>query len=236
LRNAGLISPSLGADSVRVVPQQDGYYRCYLSEASNDEARLFAESLDELLAPLDNSHYIVPRFISGEPRAPLAALGIALRGAPERLPSRSVVYHAVPSALGANRKRVSAFEKAWNRYVSAGSALYFKDPRARRSLKYSEARILSPSQPRCARSGPDGIPQAVKRTQSGRSGSWCAVSRRQNREIHGCHQRRIVGAITGVVRRTIPIDFHRTFAWRGILKREARARAVISQDQGCLIG
>jgi hypothetical protein len=25
---------------------------------------------------------------------------------------------------------VSAFEKAWNHYVSAGSALYFKDPRA----------------------------------------------------------------------------------------------------------
>ncbi|HEX5157760.1 MAG TPA: DEAD/DEAH box helicase family protein [Ktedonobacterales bacterium] len=135
LRNAGLISPSLGADSVRVVPQQDGFYRCYLSEASNDEARLFAESLDELFAPLDNPHYIVPRFIPGEPRTPLAALGIALRGAPERLPSHSVVYHAVPSALGANRKRVSAFEKAWNHHVSAGSALYFKDPRAQAVLE-----------------------------------------------------------------------------------------------------
>jgi hypothetical protein len=135
LRNAGLISPSLGADSVRVVPQQDGFYRCYLSEASNDEARLFAESLDELFAPLDNPHYIVPRFIPGEPRTPLAALGIALRGAPERLPSHSVVYHAVPSALGANRKRVSAFEKAWNHHVSTGSALYFKDPRAQAVLE-----------------------------------------------------------------------------------------------------
>jgi hypothetical protein len=120
---------------VCVIPQQDGFYRCYLSEASNDEARLFAESLDELLAPLDNSHYIVPRFIPGEPHMPLAALGIALRGAPKRLPTRSVVYHAVPSALGVNRKRVSAFEKAWNRYVSAGSALYFKDPRAQAILE-----------------------------------------------------------------------------------------------------
>jgi hypothetical protein len=135
LQSAGLISPTLGADSVRVVPQQDGFYRCYLSEASSDEARLFAESLDELLAPLDNSHYIVPRFVPGEPHTPLAALGIALRGAPRRLPTRSVVYHAVPSALGANRKRVSAFEKAWNRYVSAGSALYFKDPRAQAILE-----------------------------------------------------------------------------------------------------
>jgi hypothetical protein len=36
----------------------------------------------------------------------------------------------VPSALGSNRKRASGFEKAWNRYVSAGSVLYFKDPRA----------------------------------------------------------------------------------------------------------
>jgi len=95
LRTAGLISPSLGADSVRVVPQQDRFYRCCLSEASKDEARLFAESLDELLAPLDNSHYIVPRFIPGDPRTPLASLGIALRGVPERIPARSIVYHAV---------------------------------------------------------------------------------------------------------------------------------------------
>jgi hypothetical protein len=130
LRDASLISPSLGAGGVRVAPQQDGFYRCYLSEASDDEARLFAESLDELLAPLDSSHYIVPRYIPTQTRTPLDALRIALRGAPRRLPTRSVVYHAVPSALGTNRKRVSAFEKAWNRYVSAGSALYFKDPRA----------------------------------------------------------------------------------------------------------
>ena len=119
---------------MRVVPQQDGFYRCYLSEASSDEAQLFAESLDELLAPLDNSHYIVPRFIPGDPRTLPACLGIALRGAPARLPTRSVVYHAVPSALGANRMRVSGFEKAWNRYVSAGTALYFKDPRAQAIL------------------------------------------------------------------------------------------------------
>jgi hypothetical protein len=123
LRNASLINTSLGADSVRVVPQQDGYYRCYLSEASTEDGQLFAESLDELLAPLDNSHYIVPRFIPDD-----------LRGAPRRLPTRSVVYHAVPAALGANRERVAAFENAWNRYVSAGSALYFKDPRARAIL------------------------------------------------------------------------------------------------------
>jgi hypothetical protein len=134
LRNAGLISPTLGAGSVRVAPQQDGFYRCSLCEASPDEARLFADSLDELLAPLDNSHYIVPRYIPGELRTPLDALRIALRGAPSRLPTRSVVYHAVPSALGANRKRVTAFEKAWNHYVSAGSALYFKDPRAQAIL------------------------------------------------------------------------------------------------------
>jgi superfamily II DNA or RNA helicase len=134
LRNAGLISSSLGANSVRVVPQQDGYYRCYLSEASSEDGQLFAISLDELLTPLDNSHYIVPRFIPGDPHSPLAALRMVLRGAPRRLPTRSVVYHAVPAALGANRERVTAFEIAWNRYVSAGSALYFKDPRAQAIL------------------------------------------------------------------------------------------------------
>jgi hypothetical protein len=40
-------------------------------------------------------------------------------------------YHAVPDYLAANKSRVKAFEEAWNRFVSAGEALYTQDLQAR---------------------------------------------------------------------------------------------------------
>jgi hypothetical protein len=135
LRDTGLIGSALGTALVRVVAQQDGFYRCYLSDASEDESRLFAESLDELLAPIDGAHYVVPRYVAGQPRSALEALRVVLRGAPSKTRGRNVVYHAVPSALGENRERATAFQRAWNRYVSRGSALYFKDPRAQAVLE-----------------------------------------------------------------------------------------------------
>ncbi len=135
LRDAGLISSSLGEASVRVVAQQDGFYRCYLNDASRDESRLFAESLDELLGPIDGAHYIVPRYVEGQPRSAFEALRVVLRGAPSKTRGRNVVYHAVPAALGENRERATAFERAWNRYVSGGPALYFKDPQAQAILE-----------------------------------------------------------------------------------------------------
>ena len=50
-------------------------------------------------------------------------------------PGLRVVYHAVPDLLGANRERAEAFAAAWNRHVSPGRLLYYKDPRAQAILE-----------------------------------------------------------------------------------------------------
>jgi hypothetical protein len=39
-----------------------------------------------------------------------------------------VVYHAVPAALGANRKLAQIFARAWNARVSPGELLYSASP------------------------------------------------------------------------------------------------------------
>lgn len=130
LRDAGALRPEIGAANVHVLLQDDGYYRCYLDRATRDESALFADALDELLGPLTSPRYIIPRYVAAEPprsslSAFFAALGYAVRG---RVTDR-VVYHAVPSYLGANKTRVQAFERAWEKHVSPGKALYCQDPR-----------------------------------------------------------------------------------------------------------
>jgi hypothetical protein len=116
---------------VQVVLQDDGYYRCYLSGATRDESALFAESMDELLAPLASPRYIIPRCVAADPpRSALGALVLGLRSARRGAVGDRVVYHAVPDYLAANKSRVEAFEAAWHAHVSPGTALYSQDPRA----------------------------------------------------------------------------------------------------------
>src|SRR5262249_33611775 len=52
---------------VHVAMQDDGFYRCYLTGASREESALFAESMDELLAPLLSPRYIIPLPIAPHP-------------------------------------------------------------------------------------------------------------------------------------------------------------------------
>ena len=129
LADAGLVAPSLRADSIRVVVQPDGYYRCYPAGASLEDSNLFATSLDEVLSPLEQPRYIIPRHVGHPPLTVIGALALLVRDSvAER--GGTVVYHAVPAALAVNRERVAAFEAAWNRHVSPGRALYEQDPRA----------------------------------------------------------------------------------------------------------
>ncbi len=82
-----------------------------------------------MLSPLAQPCCIVPRLIVTPPSGPTAALGLAIRGVvggPVR--RASVVYHAVPSVLGANKRPATAFGQAWNARVSPGDLLYTGSP------------------------------------------------------------------------------------------------------------
>jgi hypothetical protein len=133
----GLVRPELGAAAIRIVPQADGYYRCYLDGASLTESQAFAEALDELLAPLDRPRYIISRYIPGPPHSPWSALWLLL-GQGHRRTGRNVVYHAIPSALATNRERATAFGRAWSRYVSAGHPLYCQAPEAQALIEVQQ--------------------------------------------------------------------------------------------------
>ncbi len=134
LRTTGGIAGGRGPQDLRVVLQQDGYYRCYLASASPEDGALFAEALDEVLSPLANPRYLIPRFVAAAPRSLWQALGELVRNAIPGRPGAPCVYHAVPAYFGADKQRARAFRRAWNRHVSPGHLLPCQHPRAQAIL------------------------------------------------------------------------------------------------------
>jgi hypothetical protein len=126
LHVAGLASKDGAA--VVVEPMRDGSYRTRLGGVPAGESAVFTTALDEVLSPLAQPRYVVPRLIVSPPRGPLAAAGLAARRLVTGHLPGSVVYHAVPSALGARKQLAAAFERAWNKRVSPGKMLFTGSP------------------------------------------------------------------------------------------------------------
>jgi superfamily II DNA or RNA helicase len=127
----GLVAPRLGAGAVRVLPQPDGYYRCFLDGASTDEAGRFAEALEELVSPLWDPRAIISRRVEAPPAGLAATLGVVVRRVVTRGRGAPQVWHAVPRILAGRKDRIAAFEAAWSRWVSEDAhALPARDPRA----------------------------------------------------------------------------------------------------------
>jgi hypothetical protein len=118
---------SRGSDAVRVEAQADGGYRARLLVPAAESA-LFAEALDEVLAPLSQPRYVIPRLILAPPAGPAAAARLAVRRLVTGHVPATVVYHAVPTALSGNKKLALDFERAWNARVGPGAAVYAGSP------------------------------------------------------------------------------------------------------------
>jgi hypothetical protein len=126
LRTAGLTSR--GGDAVRLEAQSDGSYRARLQEVPAAESALFAEALEEVLSPLSQPRYVIPRLILAPLPGWAAAARLALRRLVTGQVPATVVYHAVPTALSGNKKLAAAFERAWNTWVGPGNVVYTGSP------------------------------------------------------------------------------------------------------------
>ncbi len=101
LCTAGLAARGAGSVHVEVLP--DGGYRARLADVTDEESEVFANALDEVLAPLAQPRYIVPRYIICPSGAFDAFLLTVRRLVTGQVPA-TVVYHAVPTVLGAHKK------------------------------------------------------------------------------------------------------------------------------------
>ena len=118
---------SVGAEAVRVTGTHAGEMACEL-DAPTLESRLFAECLDELLAPLADPRWLVSRLVLPVPAATADRRRLARARALGRPVEAAVAWHAVPAALGRAKSRVAAFETAWRAHVGAGRLVLAKDP------------------------------------------------------------------------------------------------------------
>lgn len=127
LHHAGL-SP-VGAAAVACVPEADGEYRIALSGVDAAVSRTFAEALDEVLSPLGQPRYVIPRFVlDAVPDDAAAVREAGRRWLAGELPSSSVVYHAVPAVLGANADLLRHFRRAWHVWISEGEPVRTSTP------------------------------------------------------------------------------------------------------------
>jgi hypothetical protein len=124
----GLLAAGLvrrGADSVEVVLDQEGEYRCVLHDVDEVEAEVFATALDEAVSPIMLPRYLLPRWVRTKRdltwwRKVWAGFG--------RLRPDGVVWHAVPTVLGVNAERAAAYARAWDHWVGGGEPVYTGSP------------------------------------------------------------------------------------------------------------
>lgn len=100
-----------------------GTYRIELDGVGERESELFADALDVLVSPMSDPRYLNSRYdvtVTGIRAASRFASGGGLNNA--------AVYHAVPAALGENRRRADAFARAWTMWVSETEPVYTRNP------------------------------------------------------------------------------------------------------------
>jgi len=103
----------------------DGEYRCLLAGVPEPESDLFATALDEALAPIGSPRYVVPRWPVSDPSRGFVDVARAAYG---RVRPDGEVWHPVPTALGVNAARATAYGAAWSHWVGGGPAVYTGSP------------------------------------------------------------------------------------------------------------
>lgn len=122
LHEAGLTQA--GAEAVEWHVDSDGQLRFVLDSGhpDQDDSAVFAAALAELVAPVAAPRYLVPRYLPHPP-----GLLDTVRPLASYRPS-GVVWHPVPTVLGANAGRAQAFADAWQRWLGGGPAVYTQAP------------------------------------------------------------------------------------------------------------
>ncbi|WP_203337952.1 DEAD/DEAH box helicase family protein [Nocardioides limicola] len=116
LDEAGLVPG--GAAAVDWSIGTDGRLRVRLDggDAGGQQSSIFAEAFAEMTAPIGHPRYLVPRYVGGSDGAGAGSL--------RKVRPTGVIWHPVPAVLGGRAEQVRIFERAWQRWLGGGSAVY----------------------------------------------------------------------------------------------------------------
>tara|TARA_B110000495_G_scaffold3868_1_gene2884 strand:+ start:460 stop:3243 length:2784 start_codon:yes stop_codon:yes gene_type:complete len=122
-----------------------GWMRAYLEDASEEESAIFTEAMGQVLGPLDNPRYMIPRQIkmlsdNWVSKLLPEVIGKYFRTKKKRL----AMYHAVPKKLAQNKEDALIFQKYWNFEVSPGEVVYGYSEGGREQVRWALEQNLSP--------------------------------------------------------------------------------------------
>jgi superfamily II DNA or RNA helicase len=123
------------ATNVTLRPAEDGWLRCELVGVAAVESALFADALDELLAPLAEPRAMLSRLVLPNPTAEADRRRLARARALGRPVDASVAWHAVPSVLSRSGDRVRALVTAWEAHVGPTRTLNALSPEGQAVLE-----------------------------------------------------------------------------------------------------
>jgi superfamily II DNA or RNA helicase len=132
LRDAGLVSPTLIPEHVRVAEQPDGTVDVVLQLAPAADAEVFVQALGQVFGPIEDPRYLILRDDRQLSDWGLRWLWRPLRRVVGARAGPS--YHAVPDVLGVNRGRAEAYAAAWSEHVGGGELVYTRSEDGWRAL------------------------------------------------------------------------------------------------------
>ena len=153
LQQVKLLPKHITRNAIKVTQRSDGSYRVFLDEVEPEHSEYFAKCVKELLAPVTNQPFLIPKYEFVFPRtkkkdkknkeemrdaaqqhqpAEIAVLTQESYASEEaffkaylkgKAEPRIAAYHPVPTLLARSEKGRDAFQNSWNKYVSPGFIL-----------------------------------------------------------------------------------------------------------------
>ncbi|MAV38171.1 MAG: DEAD/DEAH box helicase [Planctomycetaceae bacterium] len=140
------VVPVPGNAVVTATERQSGYFRILLRDKDPNVARVFNEALREMLAPIDEARYVIPRYMDEERPTLLSRILPGVLGKYfVRYDRQLAMWHAVPKVFARNKTKVAVFEKHWNRHVSPGEAVFSQRGDGADLVKQATAAGLAPA-------------------------------------------------------------------------------------------
>ena len=114
-------------------------------DADPTAREMFAASVREVLGPLRNPRYVVPRSADFLTDTWVSKLLPELIGRYFRKKTRRLaMWHAVPSELARNKHLVEIYQRCWNRHVSPGEPVFAQRGEGRELVREVRRQGLCP--------------------------------------------------------------------------------------------
>jgi hypothetical protein len=118
MQQVKLLPKHIDKSSIKVTQRSDGSFRVFLDDVEPEHSEYFSKSLKELLAPVTNQPYLIPKYefdFAEDDQDRFFKAYMKGKAQP-----KIAGYHPVPSLLARSEKGREAFQNCWNKYVSAG--------------------------------------------------------------------------------------------------------------------